>query len=119
MAHILITLDSDRQPYYVDQFGTPARPGDTVQWKSVKGRFSITIRDAFMFFSARTNPLTQPAFSNVEKIIVDNTVNSGLSNTYTIINNLSTGTEKVYEVYCYSREDQGDAPPKIIITPVV
>jgi hypothetical protein len=118
MAHILITLDSDRQPYYVDQFGTPARPGDTLQWKSVKGRFSITIRDAFKFFSARTNPLTPPAFSNVEKIVVDS-AGPVLSETYTIKSDLLTDAYKDYEVYCYSREDQGDAPPRIIITPLV
>jgi hypothetical protein len=111
----IIELDSNNQPYYANPFGAPARPGETVQWKSISGRFSITIRDSLRFFSTKTGP----ALRNVEKIIVDTAVNGGLSETYTIISNLSTGTEIQYEVYCITNSDQGDAPPRIIITPAV
>jgi hypothetical protein len=105
----LIKLDQDNQPYYVDQFGAPAKCSETVQWKSINGRFSVTIRDAIKYFN--------PPVNCVEKFIVDSTIGGGLSNIYTIINNLATGTQIPYEVYCISKSDQGDAPPRIIITP--
>jgi len=111
----LIELDSNNQPYYANPFGAPARPSETVQWKSISGKFSITIRDSLQFFSAKTGS----AIRNIEKIIVDANVNNGVSETYTIISNLSTGTEIHYEVYCITNSDQGDAPPRIIITPAV
>jgi len=118
MADITIKLNSNVQPYYVDQFGTPARPGQTVQWKSDNGKFSITIRNAFDFFSARTNPLNAPAFKNIEKISIDS-AGPALSETYTIKSGLAAESYKEYEVYCNSRDDQTDAPPRIIITPAV
>lgn len=108
----IIELNSTNQPYYVDQFGTPARPGETIQWKTTSGKFSIAIRDTLEFFSGKTgSPL-----KNIEKIIIDS-AGTDSSETYTIKNNLSTGTEKKYEVYCITNSDPADAPPKIIITP--
>ena len=114
MAAVIITLDNDNN-YYVDQFGVPASPGDTIKWKSVNGKFFITIRDVLKFFSARTNPTVAPAFGNLEKITVDSS-GTDTSETYTIINTLDSGTEIVYEIYS-DVNDQVDAPPKIIIVP--
>lgn len=113
MADITIKLNSDLHPYYVDQYGTPARPGQTVQWKSDKGKFSITIRDAVQFFSAKTNAI----LSNIEKISIDSAA-TALSETYTIKSSLDTDAVKEYEVYCNSQDEQVDAPPRIIITPI-
>jgi hypothetical protein len=112
MADIVVILDNGRQPYYVDQFGTAAKPGKTVQWKSTSGKFSITIRDSLKFFSAKTGT----ALTNIEKFSIDS-AGTNTSQTYTIINSLATGTEKEYEVYSNTLEDQVDAPPKIIIVP--
>ena len=114
MANLIIELNSTKQPYYVDQFGTPARPADTIQWKSTGGKFSVTIRDTIQFFSGKTGA----ALKNIEKILVDS-AGQATSDTYTIKNDLLTGTEKQYEVYYVTNQDQADAPPRIIITPAV
>ena len=116
MANVTIKLDSNNQPYYVDQFGAPARPGQTVQWKAENGKFAIAILDAKKFFSGRTNPTNPPAFSNIEKFVIDS-AGTATSETYTIDVDIQTGTQKEYQVFCITNQDPADAPPKIIITP--
>lgn len=99
----VITLDKT-----VDQFDVPVKivllPGDTLQFKSVNGDFSINIKDAYKFLKVREDNL---------KIRV-NSAGDDASDLYEV-RSVDTDMEVTFFIYCVSDDSWPDAPPKIII----
>lgn len=99
----VITLDQSE-----DQFDVPVKivllPGDTLQFKSVNGDFSINIKDAYKFLKVREDNL---------KIRV-NSAGNNASDLY-LVREVDTDIEVTYSIYCISDDSWPDAPPRIII----
>ena len=97
----LITLDQAE-----DQFGVPSKiilsAGDTLQFKSVNGAFSIFIKDAYKFLKVTEDNL---------KIRVDSAGDDS-SDLYVV---RSVDMEVTFSIYCISKDSWPDAPPRIII----
>jgi hypothetical protein len=79
-------------------------PGDTLQFRSINGDFSIYIEDAYKFLKIREDNL---------KLRLDSTDNA-LSDLY-IVRAVDTDSEVKISLYCISTDSWPDAPPRIII----
>jgi hypothetical protein len=99
----VITLDQDTV-----LFGVPPKivllPGDTLQFKSINGDFSIYIKEAYKFLKTREDNL---------KIRVDSAGNA-VSDLYEV-RAVDKDMEVTFSIYCISKDSWPDAPPKIII----
>lgn len=78
--------------------------GDTLQFKSVNGDFSIYIKDAYKFLKVTEDNL---------KIRVDSAGNDS-SDLY-VVRAVDSDAETTFSVYCISKDSWSDAPPRIII----
>jgi hypothetical protein len=99
----LITLDQTDA-----SFGLPSKiilsAGDTLQFKSVNGAFSIYIKDAYKFLRVAEDNL---------KIRVDSAGDDS-SDLY-VVRSVDSDIEVTFSIYCISGDSWPDAPPKIII----
>ncbi len=99
----LITLDQTDA-----SFGIPSKiilsAGDTLQFKSVNGAFSIYIKDAYKFLRVAEDNL---------KIRVDSAGDDS-SDLY-VVRSVDSDIEVTFSIYCISGDSWPDAPPKIII----
>jgi len=97
------TLDQDN-----DSFVEPSRivlfPGDTLQFKSINGDFSIYIKDAYKFLKVTEDNL---------KIRVDSAGDDS-SDLY-VVRSVDSDAEVTFSIYCISKDGWPDAPPRIII----
>lgn len=99
----VITLDQDEASFAIPLKMTLFQ-GDTLQFKSVNGDFSIYIQDAYQFFRIREDNLEDQVSSS----------GTALSGTY-LVRRINSTTEVTISVYCISNNSWPDAPPRIII----
>lgn len=78
--------------------------GDTLQFKSINGEFSIYIKDAYKFLKIREDDL----------IIRLNSAGTAISDFY-VVRDVDIDAEVTISIYSISEDCWPDAPPKIII----
>jgi hypothetical protein len=99
----VVTIDQNNKEF-IDPSPIVLFPGDTLQFKSIDGEFSINIKDAYKIFRVREDNI---------KIRL-NSSGSAFSDLFEV-RAVETNIETEFSIYCISSDGWPDAPPKIII----
>ena len=102
MATHTIELNEDNSNYAVP-LNQVASPGDYIKFHTEAGAFSIIIKNAISFLDISQQDL---------KISIDNTNRD--SDEY-LVRNMDADAIHDYNIYCITKNNWPDAPPKIII----
>jgi len=102
MALNTIVLNKDNSNFAIP-LNQVASPGEYIKFHTDEGAFSIIIKNAISFLNISQQDL---------KISIDNT--SRDSEEY-LIRNVDADAIHDYNIYCITKHDWPDAPPKIII----
>jgi len=98
----VIELDTTNK-YFVNELRLDVKPGDSIQFKSIKGDFAVYIINAISFLSIK-----EP---NLKERVNASRPESKIYEVKTPTGNI----ENIYSVYCISNNSWPDAPPRIII----